>query len=270
SEVIKNSVDIATEPIRIYLLNTVQEDLNNEGTVRIYIIGKKDSQKRNRTILIVGETGTGKSSIINMVVNYMLGVKWEDKIRFEIIPDEGTIRQTESQTIAITAYEVFGLEELSVPFSLTVIDTPGYGDTGGLEKDQSISQNLYKLFNSTRGIQQIDVVCLVVKATENRLTPSQKYIFDAILSLFGKNMEKNILTLITFSDWLMPSEALEAITESGFPFPKNENNEPAHILFNNISSRKYQKKCENVYKTSWDNGIDSMREFFQTLYRMET
>uniref|UniRef100_A0A0E9WGL9 Septin-type G domain-containing protein n=1 Tax=Anguilla anguilla TaxID=7936 RepID=A0A0E9WGL9_ANGAN len=114
SDVIKNSVQIATEPKQTYLLNTAKIP---DGAARRYTFGRKDPNKRKRTIMMVGEIGTGKSALINMMVNYMLGVKWEDKIRFEIIPDEGTVRQTESQTIAITAYENFGLEELSVPFS---------------------------------------------------------------------------------------------------------------------------------------------------------
>ncbi|XP_064204945.1 uncharacterized protein LOC135262065 [Anguilla rostrata] len=270
SHVIKNSVQTATEPIRIYQLNTVQEDLNNEGMVRICTFGQKDSQKMNRTILIVGETGTGKSSLINMMVNYMLGVKWEDKIRFEIIPVEGESDQTESQTTVITAYEIFGLEELSVPFSLTVIDTPGYGDTRGLDEDKNIAQNLYTLFKTVSGVQQIDAVCLVVKASENRLSPSQKYIFNAILSIFGKNMEKNLLTLITFSDWT-PPPALNAVIKSGVPFRRDEDNELVHFLFNNnLSLQNYQKKYEKSLKLNWDSGIGSMMEFFNTLNQMET
>ncbi|XP_035286622.1 uncharacterized protein LOC118234294 [Anguilla anguilla] len=263
SDVIKNSKQIATEPIRTYLLNTVKRALNKDGLIRRYTFGRKDPNKRNRTILMVGETGTGKSALINMMVNYMLGVEWEDKIRFEIIPDEGKNPKTSLTTV----YEIFGLEELSVPFSLTVIDTPGYGDT--TVKDDIIAQNLYRLLESF-DIVELDAVCLVVKASAYHLTPFQKKIFDSILSLFGKNMEKNIMTLITFSDWTSPSNALEAVIESGVPFPKDEIDEPVHFLFNNCPLNDYQNKYEKSFKHHWDNGTESMREFFQTLDRMET
>ncbi|XP_064204948.1 uncharacterized protein LOC135262067 isoform X2 [Anguilla rostrata] len=268
SDVIKNSKQIATELIRTYLLNTVETALNEDGTAWRYTFGRKDPNKRNRTIMMVGETGTGKSALINMMVNYMLGVKWEDKIRFEIIPEKGKRLQSESHTSAITAYEIYGLEELSVPFSLTVIDTPGYGNTGGLEKDKIISENLCTFLKSLSDDHQIDAVCLVVKASLYRLSPDQKYIFHAILSIFGKNMEKNVMALVTFSDWT-PATALEALLESGVPVLKNENNEPVHFLFNNSPLQKFAKKYEEIYKTAWDNGTESFREFFETLDKME-
>ncbi|XP_064176196.1 uncharacterized protein LOC135246849 isoform X1 [Anguilla rostrata] len=269
SDVIKNSEQITTEPKQTYLVNTIQEHLNEDGIVRRYTFGTKDPQKRNRTILMVGETGTGKSSLINRMVNYMLGVEWEDKIRFKIIPDEGT-EKSQSGTVTITVYKIFGLEELSLPFSLTVIDTVGYDDTKGVERDERIAEDLYRLLGSFDIVLQLDAVCLMVKAATNRLTPFQKKIFDSILSLFGKNMEKNILTLITFSDWMPPSDALKAVIESGVPFPKDKIDEPVHFLFNNYSLNDYQNKYEKTFKQHWDNGTQSMREFFQTLDQMES
>ncbi|XP_064204951.1 uncharacterized protein LOC135262068 [Anguilla rostrata] len=267
SDVIKNSVQIATEPKQTYLLNTAKIALNEDETARRCTFRRTDL-KKNRTIMMMGETGTGKSALINMMVNYMLGVKWEDKIRFEIIPDESKRPQTESQATVITAYEIFGLEELSVPFSLTVIDTPGYGDTRGLDEDKNIAQNLYTFLKSLSDVHQIDAVCLVVKASQFRQSPSQKYIFDAILSVFGKNMEKNFMILITFSDW-MPPPALKLVSESGAPFLKDENNEPVHFLFNNLPPQMFAKEYEETYKKAWDNGAESFRKFFKTLDKME-
>ncbi|XP_064176204.1 uncharacterized protein LOC135246854 [Anguilla rostrata] len=267
SDVIKNSVQIATEPKQTYLLNTAKTILNKDGTARRYTFGRKDPNKRNKTIMMVGETGTGKSLFITMMINYMLGVKWEDKIRFEIIPDERKRPQTESQATVISAYDIFGLEELSVPFSLTVIDMPGYGNTRGLDEDKNIAQNLYTFLKSLSDDQQIDAVCLVVKASQFRLSPSQKYIFDAILSVFGSNIE-NFMIIFTFSDW-MPPPALKLVSVSGVPVFKDENNDPVHFLFNNLPPQKFAKKCEETYKTAWDNGAESFRELFQTLDKME-
>ena len=38
--------------------------------------------------ILVGATGTGKSTLVDGMVNYILGVKWEDPFRFSTIDME--------------------------------------------------------------------------------------------------------------------------------------------------------------------------------------
>ncbi len=52
--------------------------------------GERDKNKPHKCILMAGETGTGKTTLINAMVNYMLGVKREDKVWFEITDDRAT------------------------------------------------------------------------------------------------------------------------------------------------------------------------------------
>ncbi|XP_042150853.1 uncharacterized protein LOC112266011 [Oncorhynchus tshawytscha] len=184
------------QAIEIHPLEDVNVDLNEEGTVRRWTVGT-NNLKANKTVLLMGVTGVGKSTLINYIANYILGVNFEDNKRFQLIPDEKK-SQTASQTTAITVYEIFGHEGDRVPFSVTIIDTPGFGDTNGIEQDQLITKNLQELFKSKNGVHQIDAVCFVVREDEVRLTLTQHYIFESILSIFGKDIEKNILALITF------------------------------------------------------------------------
>ena len=69
------------------------------------------------------------------------------------------------------------------------------------------------------GIDKLDAVGFVIPATEARLTPTQQYIFDSILRLFGKDFRENIFMLFTFADGQKP-QALEAVKAAGMPFQK--------------------------------------------------
>ncbi|KAI1884397.1 hypothetical protein AGOR_G00225990 [Albula goreensis] len=107
--VISQSKQINQGPPEKRLLNTVREELDDTGKIRKWTFGE-ENQSKTRTILMMGETGTGKSTLINVMVNYILGVEWKDDIRFEIIEEEERC-QTESQTTAVTVYEIYGQED---------------------------------------------------------------------------------------------------------------------------------------------------------------
>ncbi|XP_071235011.1 uncharacterized protein [Salvelinus alpinus] len=273
----KKSIIIEQGPPERYKLVTNKQRLDQDNKLRRCTFGERDPTTINKTILVVGETGTGKSTLINVMVNYVLGVEWKDKVWFEIVEEkiEEEKRKTESRTTGITVYEVFGFEGLRVPYSLTIIDTPGYGDTRGIGEDQLIAEKMFELLRSTDGIHQIDAVGLVVKSSTNRLTVEQRYIFDAVLSLFGKDMEKNIVALITHSDGVEPTNALQALEDAHVPLAKDDSNQSIYFLFNNsqiksLTSAKatQAKKEERILKNLWDLSEESMKEFTEFLGRI--
>ncbi|KAI4883004.1 hypothetical protein NFI96_030775, partial [Prochilodus magdalenae] len=242
-------------------LHTTRSPLDKEGQIRKWTFGQKYGKLQNKTILMVGETGTGKTTLINTMVNYFLGVKFEDKVWFEITEEEQR-DQSESQTSEVTVYEIISEERLS---SLTIIDTPGYGHTDGLEKDKEIARNLHELFLHDAGVKDLDAVCLVLKASQNRISDRQRYIFDAVLSLFGKDIEDNIVLCITHSDGGPPTNALKAVKKEKVPCCYDDEDEPVHFLFNNRQSEKHQRKYGHNFKSAWEMGERGMKRFFEFL-----
>ncbi|KAK1806959.1 hypothetical protein P4O66_005441 [Electrophorus voltai] len=77
--------------------------------------------------------------------------------------------QTKSQTNAVTVYDVFIDQS---PFSLIVIDTPGYRNTESTDNDLRIAAALHEL--CTSGVQDIDAVRLVVLSSTSRLMDRQQ------------------------------------------------------------------------------------------------
>ncbi|XP_058873352.1 uncharacterized protein LOC117404269 [Acipenser ruthenus] len=239
------------------------------------VFGRKPLSVINRTIMVLGATGSGKTTLINGMINYILGVEWEDDFRFKLIDEETNRSQAHSQTSEVTAYQIYHKKGFKVPHSLTIIDTPGFGDAKGIEQDKLITEKIKNFFSSPDGMDSIDAVCFVVQAALARLTQTQKYIFDSILSIFGKDIKNNIQVLVTFADG-NPPPVLDAIKADGVPCPKSDNGVPVHFKINNSvlfvpNARGSEYADQDVCnKITWRMGSDNMKKLFDNLEKMET
>ncbi|XP_077085795.1 uncharacterized protein LOC143737813 [Siphateles boraxobius] len=251
-------------PPKRHCLNTERKVLDENGKVRKWTFGTKDTSKPNRIVLLVGETGTGKTTIINTMVNYLLGVKFEDEEWYEITEEEEASDQSQSQTSEITMYEVFHKRS---PISLTIIDTPGYGDTRGLERDLEVAENLSALFKIKDGVREVDAVCFVIQASKNRLTDRQHYVISSILSLFGKDIVNNIVFLISHSDGLPPQNVIFAINKARIPCRRDHSGQPVYFLFNNrqAEARHTERRYLRAQRDAWEDSMDNMKDFLQSL-----
>ncbi|XP_016115642.1 uncharacterized protein [Sinocyclocheilus grahami] len=262
NDLIKKSILIEDGNPAQYRLQTRTDHLDQSEPYRKRTFGNRDKNKPHKTILLVGETGTGKTTLINTMVNYMLGVQREDKVWFEITDDQSDRTSVQSQTSSITVYG-FYLQES--PIHLTIIDTPGYGDTRGVELDKEIAESLLRLSESTEGIHEIHAVCLVINATHNRLSDRQIYIFDAVQSLFGRDIADNIILLFTHSDGMPPKNALAAVKAAKIKCAVNDKNQPVFFLFDNQQSDAADEEYEIIQEQSWDRSFCGMEQFFEFL-----
>uniref|UniRef100_A0A667ZJZ5 Septin-type G domain-containing protein n=1 Tax=Myripristis murdjan TaxID=586833 RepID=A0A667ZJZ5_9TELE len=261
-----------TEALSIYKVLLTEEQLHIKGCRR-FSFGKQ-SLKRNRTIMVLGATGAGKTTLINGMINYILDVKWEDFYRFKLVDEGQSKSQDESQTSEVTVYKINHQEGFKIDYSLTIIDTPGFGDTRGIERDKLITEQLRNLFSAKHGVSDIDAVCFVAQASLARPTPTQKYVFDSVLSIFGKDVAENIRILVTFADGQRPP-VLEAIVAYEVPCPKTNKGVPVHFKFNNsalFADNKLSGQDEdededegNFDQMFWDMGTKSMKNFFTAL-----
>ncbi|KAM3605341.1 uncharacterized protein V6R79_024181 [Siganus canaliculatus] len=267
-----------TGPLPVYKVPLQEEEINITGC-RCFSFGKK-STKHKRTIMALGATGAGKSTLINGMINHILGVQWEDKFRFKLVDEDPSKSQAESQTAEVTVYKINYQEGFRTNHSLTIIDTPGFGDVRGKDRDMEIVEQVSSLFTSGVGVDEIDAVCFVVQAPLARLTPSQKYVFDSVLSIFGKDVAENIRVLVTFADG-QPPPVLEAIKASGVPCPKTTDGLPVHFQFNNSAlfrgkassgagGGSWEDDDGGFGKMFWHMGAKSMQRFFDALSVIDT
>lgn len=107
------------------------------------------------------------------------------------------------------------------------------------------------------GVLYIDAVCLIVKAPDARLTVVQKYIFSSMLALFGKDIESNMCTLITFADGAEPP-VLASLRELKLPHETT-------LTFNNSALFAVNNDLANntLSPMFWEMGCRSFERFFK-------
>ncbi|KAH3773428.1 uncharacterized protein LOC127844798 [Dreissena polymorpha] len=276
SEMVEFSVRVGEQniiPARYALpLKEIKAARNNTARTRKFVVGNEQYRTPiEKTIMMVGETGTGKSTLVDGMANYLLGVDWSDPFRFQLVvleDDEKTKshNQALSQTEWITCYTIHPQKGSRYAHTINIIDTPGFGDTRGIERDREIVDQIRELFTSKgdKGVTEIDAVCFLIKAPDARLTAIQSYIFQSIMSLFGKNIEDNICSLITFADGDDPP-VYAALKESNLPFGERFtfNNSGLFVNNKNVSPK-------SLAPIFWHMGLQSFDNFFKhidTLFR---
>lgn len=257
----------------IYRVDMKETFRDDEGCIGKLEFGEGKMETTEKVVMLVGATGSGKTTLINGLVNFIFGVKWNDPFRLKIILEDKSANQAKSQTKGITSYTLHHQEGFHMPYSLTIIDTPGFGDTQGVERDKQIIQQIRKFFTTPGegGISHIDAVGFVAQSSQARLTPMQTYIFDNILSLFGKDIADNIFLLLTFADGQKP-QVLSAVNEAKIPYKK-------HFQFNNSALYSTQsgfgghasddEGYENLGSMFWEMGNKSFRFFLQQIISVE-
>ncbi|KAG7335453.1 hypothetical protein KOW79_000146 [Hemibagrus wyckioides] len=230
--------------------------------------GEKDECKPHKTMIMVGEIGVGKSTLINSMVNYMLGVESKDRIWFEVI--ETKENQYESQTSTVTVYDLFTEH---CPFSLTVIDTPGFGKTEGTDEDLKVAESLLELLRSGERVDKVDAVCLVMSSSTVRLNTRQNYVFNVVLSLFSNDVKKNFVVFVTHAS-TKPTNSIKAIKEAKIPCAQTDDEEPVYFRFDNshCENISVNSNCEEEtdqliqgFHAAWDLFNTSMDDFLTFL-----
>ncbi|KAB5590314.1 hypothetical protein CTheo_6252 [Ceratobasidium theobromae] len=147
------------------------------------------TQKKFINIVLVGQTGAGKTSFMSLLTNLAKG---NTALELEDAKDkekESSADQTQSQTNEASIYVVNNGNT-----KINILDTPGLADTRGIEQDRKHA----KLINEK--IQQmklIDAVIILADGTRARLEPTMEYTIDTIATMFPRSLIDNIGVVLT-------------------------------------------------------------------------
>ena len=203
-----------TKDIKVQYDLSKYEEIKKSGDLVLYKYSKKERQSDHKlvyqyfyddfdindykvayVILFVGKTGDGKSTAINAFFNIAKGMTLEDKYRFILIEELKKEKgQAESQTDGVHLYYLRDYNNKPI----IIIDSQGYGDTRGIEKDKEINDAFQYVFSNV--IDHINAVGFIAKATNNRIDILTRYIFGCVTNLFAGDISENFIILATHAE----------------------------------------------------------------------
>ena len=211
------------------------------------------------TLMVVGQTGSGKTTLLNSLINFVMGIQLNDTFRYYLINEETGRNQSESQTSDVTIYYIKAYNGFP---PLKIVDTPGFGDTRGIQEDKKITEKIEKKFREE--LDYINGICFVAQSSNARLTINQKYIFSKIMELFGNDVAENFIAMITFCDGQTPPlvnalQQPDALFDKLIPSIGN----PWYFKFNN--SAIFTGNRDEFTQMFWKLGMENFNTFFKKL-----
>ncbi|CAG0894576.1 unnamed protein product [Darwinula stevensoni] len=177
------------------------------------------SYTSTRFVLVIGPTGAGKSTFVNALVNYFVGVEYRDDCRFIVAtaPKKG---DGNSGTENVTAYTIESLPGFRFRFSLTIVDTPGFGNVEVGKEEENNWSKIQELFKSEEfGLNRLHLVAFVVTSADHRLSARAETAYAKVTSIFGNDVVNNFHIIITHCE-IMPKKeipVLKTLKKAGVP-----------------------------------------------------
>jgi predicted GTPase len=112
-------------------------------------------------VLIVGMTGVGKSTFLNSIVNYFMGIDMEDEFRYVVCSDMFNNKGGKSSTTTVNIYGIPKQGKLKK--AIRLIDIPGLGDTDGIKKDKQHIDMIYQRLKDR--VPFINLIIYIFKAS---------------------------------------------------------------------------------------------------------
>ncbi|VDM60040.1 unnamed protein product [Angiostrongylus costaricensis] len=171
--------------------NEVVKGFSSNPNIRKVIVGgRQAATNEDKMVLLFGPIGSGKTSTINSMLNYLYDVKKENNFRFVL---DYPVKKTNTLTVYV-------INNTILPFRVTIIDTPGIVDE---KDDKAVSTLIKKWFEKElreAGTVRVDAISLVLSHNENSLGWPFINELASVKHMLGDDLKTNVLPIITNSE----------------------------------------------------------------------
>ncbi|PBK60457.1 hypothetical protein ARMSODRAFT_944889 [Armillaria solidipes] len=152
---------------------------------------KTDRNKQKEfTILLVGETGVGKTSFLSLIANVLAGKRLDDYEEFYDPDNEAGGTQKHSQTNSARVYTLTSVNGVTV----RILDSPGLADTRDIQQDE-LHKSIAEAIQDS--IDFVNAVLILANGTVPRLTVGTDYALSTLSAIFPCTLAENVGFLFT-------------------------------------------------------------------------
>ena len=250
-------------------------------------------------ILLLGETGVGKSTFVNAFANYLtfdtlqqaekgqavvlipvsfmitVGDNFDEHIvKFGNVDDaknEDFEHPGQSVTQHCRSY-VFNLKN-NRGRRLCIIDTPGFGDTRGIHQDD---YNMTHILEYIKTLSHLNAVCFLLKPNESRLNAFFRACLTQLFTLLKPEDAENILFCFTNSrsTFYTPGDTapllkkmLNSLPKMAVPFRKDNtfcfDSESFRYLVSLQNRVPFSQQDKEDYEMSWTKSVTEAQRLVQ-------
>ncbi|KAM9953507.1 hypothetical protein ACTFIR_008579 [Dictyostelium discoideum] len=153
------------------------------------------------SLLVIGETGCGKSTLINTITNYFLNGEIPDKIKVSIgtkfINSNQNVKSSENDSKDRTKSQTDSCNEYSFKKDskeFVFIDTPGLSDTRGIKQDDI---NIGKIIDAAESCSSLSALLIVVNGTVPRMTINLQNVITRLRGAIPDSLLNNVFIVFT-------------------------------------------------------------------------
>ena len=253
-------------------------------------------------IVLLGESGVGKSTFINALANYLLFSSLDEAEQGEptvIIPVSYVMTINDDFEERIVKFGDIDVNENHNDFGqsvtqqcksyvfdinekrkLRIIDTPGFGDTRGNEQDDL---NMEMIFSFLSNFTYVNGICLLFKSEVVQLNPYFRLCCTQLFEYFGENIRDHFIFCFTnaratfftpgnirpllngFFD-SFPVKKIPFLKENSFSF----DSESFRYLVAIRNDIKFADDQRGEFQQSWQRSVIESRRFGDLLCRQKS
>ncbi|XP_064401543.1 uncharacterized protein LOC135347466 isoform X2 [Halichondria panicea] len=204
SEKIKANISSSSDSPDTYMLSLTSPS-SGEGVLSVFVddqliaspcVMLRAFKDRAFKMLLIGKIGSGKTSFLNLLYNCAtVGSGFEAKgleqfTQFNDIKlEKAQAHPKETKTSDATLYNV----EVG-DLKIGVIDTPGFGDSRGLEQDKT---NAQRIISALKKEEYINCVCLIINGRQLGADALLKYVLTDIAAILPKGILDNVIVVFS-------------------------------------------------------------------------